>query len=1198
MSEPSVERDPFEVVAEAFLARYRAGERPSITEYAARHPDLAEQIRRLLPALVMVEQDLSVDVSPVPAARDATERKSRRLGDYRILREIGRGGMGVVYEAEQLSLGRRVALKVLPPHISHDHRALERFRHEAKAAARLHHTNIVPVFEVGQDGATAYFAMQFIQGQGLEQVILELARQRDAGRNDGTVDLGPSVVAGATVAPQSALGPVAESLLAGRLSAARAEPVSGDPLAATEPLDVDATSARVAASTEWDGSVPSSPASPESGVPPGGEQITTKALAGGKRLYFRSVAQIGRQAAEGLAYAHARGIIPRDIKPSNLLLDHAGVVWIADFGLAKAEEDDLTDTGDILGTPRYMAPERFHGEGDTRADIYGLGLTLYELLTLQPAYDTSNRLKLIERIKSEDPVRFRSLDGRIPRDLETIVLKAIAKAPERRYPTAKAMAEDLRRFLADEPILARRASAVERYWRWARRHPTIAILGGVLTVVLVLATAGSLLAARRFRDQAVVQRHLADERETARQKASHAEEEVKRANAHLLSVQDVLRTTLYATRTNLALEAFEANDLVRFRTLLEQCKPRGDEPDLRGWEWNYLEGLGHEERLTFRGHDKAVYKVAISRDGRLAASSQEGGTVKLWDTTSGEVRHSLVPGKPVGSLGPWSGAVTGMAFRPDGLRLAAAGADRFVRIWDTATGQPLLSFTVTSGDVLSLDFSPDGHRLAVASTTHTLRVIDADDGHVMCETMGHGGPVTGVAFSPDGKVLASCSNDQTVKLWDASTGKSLRVLKGHTDFVTGVAFSPDGRTLASAGGDGTIRLWDVASGAPLQVRRDHSIAVSALAFSPDGRTLAYGGDDRAVKLLNAATLEPLRTFRGHTEAVTAVCFAPDGHTLASASTDRTAKIWDLEQPIQPLTLTEPTARRYDEGVFCVAFSADGRTLVSGHGDSEHSIKVWNVDGHLVRVLKGHGHRVLGVAFSPDGKIMASSSEDGTTILWDPATWTPLRTLDGHSGAISQTVFSPDGRTIATPSRDDTVLVWDVATAALRLTFDGHRHSVMSAAFSPDLPTIASVDRGGSLLFWDSQSREIRRRFSTGNPFLCVAFSRDGRNVVAGDSAGRLWWCDSSTGQPIRTLPGHEGAVRKLAFSPDGRRLVSCGADRRLKLWDISSGQMLLMLKGHARDVNDVAFSPDGRRIASASSDRSVKVWNASPLDRR
>ena len=231
---------------------------------------------------------------------------------------------------------------------------------------------------------------------------------------------------------------------------------------------------------------------------PGGKHVSEVDTSGRRQPFFRSVAQIGRQAAQGLAYAHARGIVHRDIKPSNLLLDTEGVVWITDFGLAKADDDGLTASGDILGTLRYMAPERFRGEADARADIYALGLTLYELLTLRPAYDSTDRLRMIEKIKNEEPVRPRLIDPQIPRDLETIVLKAIDKHPDHRYPTAAALAEDLRRFLADEPIKARQISTSERYWRWARRNPAVAVLGGVLTAVLVMFTIGSFLTAVQF----------------------------------------------------------------------------------------------------------------------------------------------------------------------------------------------------------------------------------------------------------------------------------------------------------------------------------------------------------------------------------------------------------------------------------------------------------------------------------------------------------------------------------------------------------------------------------------------------------------------------------------------------------------------------------------------------------------------------
>jgi serine/threonine protein kinase len=436
----------FDELAEEFAARFRRGERPSLQEFIDRAPELADEIREMFPALVEVEQaEEHQEERPRAAEAAAAVAPLGDVGDYRIVREVGRGGMGVVYEAEQVSQGRRVALRVLPRQVSHDLKMLARFRREARSAAQLHHTNIVPVFEVGKAGAVSYYAMQFIQGQGLDAIIDELRRLKErahpAGsanepdRPDPPIPSGPTAAAPPTTRQVSRM---AHSLLTGRFApetpgGSRTEATA----ALTGHLDTDETEAPPARDSAAIGM--SSPLSAV--VLPGGSQLS--AVESRRRPFFRSVAHIGRQVAAGLAYAHARGIVHRDIKPSNLLLDTEGVVWITEFGLAKASDDGLTQTGDILGTVRYMAPERFRGEGDARADVYALGLTLYELLTLPPAFDSPDRLKLIEQIKTEESRRPRALDARILRDLETIVLKAIAKDPQDRYQTADALGEDL-----------------------------------------------------------------------------------------------------------------------------------------------------------------------------------------------------------------------------------------------------------------------------------------------------------------------------------------------------------------------------------------------------------------------------------------------------------------------------------------------------------------------------------------------------------------------------------------------------------------------------------------------------------------------------------------------------------------------------------------------------------------------------------
>jgi serine/threonine protein kinase len=465
---------PIDALAEEFVARHRRGEKPSVDEYAAKYPQLAGDIRDLFACLLLME-----DVRPAPA--DATgpcsaapmKPCSDQLGDYRIILEVGRGGMGVVYEAEQVSLGRHVALKVLPAHGLMNPTFLERFRREAKAAARLHHTNIVPVFGVGEAEGLHYYAMQFIQGQGLDQVLRDLRQLRKW----------PGVESGDDATAAALEHSVAQGLLSGQFAAIPIGSLGEEKASSHMPAP-----ARLA-----------------------GPRSSTGLSAGGSEAqYHRSVARVGLQIADALAYAHRQGVLHRDVKPSNLLLDQQGTVWVTDFGLAKAEgADDLTHTGDIVGTMRFMAPERFEGRSLPQSDVYSLGLTLYELLTLRPAFDDSNKARLIEKVLHEPPVAPRKRDPHVPRDLETIVLKCLAKDVGGRYATAEALAEDLRRFLADRPVRARRASGAERLWRWCRRNPVVASLLAAIGILLAAVAVVSTVSAARLKTE-LTQRQAAE----------------------------------------------------------------------------------------------------------------------------------------------------------------------------------------------------------------------------------------------------------------------------------------------------------------------------------------------------------------------------------------------------------------------------------------------------------------------------------------------------------------------------------------------------------------------------------------------------------------------------------------------------------------------------------------------------------------
>jgi len=515
-------------IADSFVLRYRRGEPRPVSEYAKEHPDLADEIRELLPALVLLEeakQGSHPCTEPMHAiGREVDVNMPDRLGDYRIVRVIGRGGMGVVYEAEQQSLGRRVALKVLPTSAQLNPRHLQRFHREAKSAARLHHTNIVPVYGVGEDQGVHYIVMQYVAGQGLDQVIGELRRSVPKEQTDQT-----HVAKDKETARQNdAVTELARCLLSARIDSTTGS--WNESLVAAVP---DGETARCETS-----------------------QTTRSVL---PKRYWRNVAQIGVQVAEALEYAHGQGTVHRDVKPSNLLLDPGGKIWVTDFGLAKAaDQQNLTATGDLVGTLRYMAPESFGGQYDARSDVYSLGLTLYELAALKRAHNAPVRNELIQQVRQGAVPPLRKVHPKVPRDLETIVHKSLDPDPWRRYQTAGDLAADLRRFDNDEPIRARRVSRIERVGRWCRRNPAISLVTGCagLAIVLTVCIAFALITASRNRavrlasdmaNLAKTKEHLLDEktrlldekahlvhrerqaRTTAETALKHAEEQRKQA---------------------------------------------------------------------------------------------------------------------------------------------------------------------------------------------------------------------------------------------------------------------------------------------------------------------------------------------------------------------------------------------------------------------------------------------------------------------------------------------------------------------------------------------------------------------------------------------------------------------------------------------------------------------------------------------
>jgi eukaryotic-like serine/threonine-protein kinase len=512
VTDTTSDRNPIDVLGDEFAARLREGSAPSIDEYVDSHPELADDIRATFPSIAMMEK---------LSRKEHTERKFERqtsrligdsletLGDFQIVREIGRGGMGIVYEAVEQSLKRRVALKVLGPNVASSQKQVQRFNREAEAAARLHHTNIVPVYGTGEKRDLHFFAMQFIDGIPLSDVIRSVGG-RPVKRNDSAASgsgsladrlLTPATNHDASRDTQNSNGKFDSTRLFKAELAAKALLTGTHKTRAFESADHSSVERTV----DIDGDTPlvSNADSVSNSEEPVTTSVSESELPSISRKYWRNVARIGAAVADALHYSHQHGVLHRDIKPSNLLLDRQGVVWVTDFGLARHEDQEgITNTGDIVGTLRYMAPEQFSGESTTRSDIYSLGLTLYELLALRPAFEESRHGPLISQKTTSTPPGLRSINGDIPRDLETISQKASATNPSDRYATAGELAADLRRFLEDRPVLARRATTAEQLVRWARRNPIVASLTGA--TVALLAAVAVVFAVGQHRTQAAL----------------------------------------------------------------------------------------------------------------------------------------------------------------------------------------------------------------------------------------------------------------------------------------------------------------------------------------------------------------------------------------------------------------------------------------------------------------------------------------------------------------------------------------------------------------------------------------------------------------------------------------------------------------------------------------------------------------------
>jgi WD40 repeat protein len=946
-----------------------------------------------------------------------------------------------------------------------------------------------------------------------------------------------------------------------------------------------------------------------------------------RQLSVRDRLQIFQQVCHAVQHAHQKGIIHRDLKPSNILVEsHDGrpVPKVIDFGLAKAvhalpltERSLFTQFGALLGTPLYMAPEQAEFSAidvDTRADVYALGVILYELLTgttplekkrlAEAAWEEVRRV-----IKEEEPptpsarlstsatrasvaaqrqTEPHKLGKFVRGDLDWVVMKALAKERDRRYATANALAADVARFLNHEPVQAGPPTVGYKLRKFVRRHRGPVVAGVAIAALLVLGVAVSTWQAVRATRAEAGTRDALEAEAQQRAEAEHQQgiarveaEKATRLAADERRAREEGRRNLYVANLRLAQQAWEGAQVDYMLRLLEDAARRqpGDE-DLRGFEWHYLWRLGNPEVQTIRGHTHGIHAVAFSPDGRRLASGSWDCMVKLWEVATG---------KELLTLRGHQGGIAGVAFSRDGKHLASADGVHLVKLWDPATGKLRFTLKGHADRVSGVAFSPDGRHLASASWDGRVKVWEVATGKELLTLQAHRTHVHGVAFSPDGRHLASADGDRAVRLWDAATGLEVRSFKGHRGGVMSVAFSPDGRSLASASADKAVKLWETATGKELFTLLGHSGSVTAVAFRPDGKGLASASHDRTVRTWEADTGKEVRALKGYPTGVVALAYSPDGQRLASANGDQAIQLWDTAGGNEVLTL-----RGHSGLLDGLAFSPDGRRLASCGLDC--TVKLWEAaSGVELRTLKGHTKRAHTVAFSPDGRRLASSSHDQTVKLWEAASGKEVATLRGHTGDVHGVAFSPDGRLLASAGKDGMVRLWDTSTAKELRTLKGHVKHVNGVAFSPDGRRLASSGLDKTVRIWrTSDGKEILRLQGHTGTVGGVAFSPDGRFLASSsyDRSVRVW--DTEGGRLLFPLWGHTGRVLGVAFSPDGRRLASAGEDGTVRIWEALSGTELLALKGLSRPPNRVAFSPDGESVAAACFDGTVRVWESVP----
>jgi len=970
-----------------------------------------------------------------PAGRD--RQRGTKIAHFLLLRFLGQGASGQVWLADDVILGRPVALK-LPVSKGGETASL---LHEARTAAHLRHPNIVSVYEVGRENEQAFIASEYVEGLTLR-----------------------------------------------------------DLLSAGTPAIADTVALIVAI-------------------------------------------------AKALHYAHEQGIVHRDVKPGNIILDAEGQPFVTDFGLAKeiSKDEALAYEGQVLGTARYMAPEQAGGktrETDRRADVYAIGVILFEMLTGHPPFRGNVRALLHQKM-NEDPPSPRKLTHTLPRDLETICLKCLEREPSKRYPSAEEVAEELERFRVGKPIKARPISSVERAWRWCRRRPAVA---GLLAGLIVSLSAG-LIGVTFFYWQAAMSSELT-------------------------------RRSLYRSQMNLVAEFLAKGDVTGVNHTLDRVASDDQLADLRGFEWRYYAALTAPFVQVVNQGD-AVKDVAVSGDGDLFASFDKDGNVYVWDGRTGERIRTLSSG---------SGRIRTIAFSAASGHLASGSSDGMIRLWDPAKDDRPIGQTKHGPPVAIVRFSPSGKTLLSCGTSGAVRVWDATAESLLAEIpVGRSG-AKHVRFSPDGKRIAVAAQDGRVRVWDVGSQTIVAELTPNPS-IESMAFSDDGQMIATGSRGGSIRVWSVSEATLLRARDTILGWIVDVEFLNGTQILAVLASDGRLHLYDAEELREIHSRKTHNLADGVLARSDNGKFLAIGSGDGNVKL------LRVRGLTRRSVFWHEAHVRGLAFLPGGRRLVAASGDG--ALRIWDIQsGKSQRLADATGQEIRAISAQPGGNLIAAAGAAPCVALWEGRSGKLVHEIDVPEGGVAAVAFSSSGRQLAVATRLGRSYLYESGEwAKPRLAIPKREAAVQALAFSPDDRDVVIAYDDGEILFFDAAKGTRRDRSAHAATIpVALACCESGHLLAIGTDTGEIYLYDVAAGRMRSIIKAHSSRINALATLPGGTTLVSGGRDRELRLWDTASGELLTRLLGHRRQIFSIAVSPDGETIASGGLEGDLRIWRTRPME--